>query len=157
MAKIKSVLLVCTGNSCRSVMAEGLLRERLKSLGENGITVSSAGVSAIDGLRPTRETIEVMKREGLDLSGFKSKSLTDGMIISSDLILVMAASHMDDIIRRLPEAASKTRILKQYGRLDHLRVSEDLDISDPIGKPIEVYEEILGEIKKEVDRIARII
>ncbi|MDP2928788.1 MAG: low molecular weight protein arginine phosphatase [Candidatus Omnitrophota bacterium] len=157
MAKIKSVLFVCTGNSCRSIMAEGLLREALKKLGKNDIIVSSAGVSAIDGFRPTRETIEVMKRDGLDVSGFRSKFLTDEMIINSDLILVMAAHHMDDIIGRIPEAASRTHMLKQYGKLDHSRASEDLDIYDPIGRSIEVYEEILGEIKKEIDRITRIL
>jgi len=138
-------------------MAEGLLRETLKEFDKPGITVSSAGVSAVDGFRPTHETIEAMKREGIDVSGFKSKFLTDGMIISSDLILVMAAHHMDDVIRRLPEAASRTHILRQYGKIDHSCTCEDLDISDPIGKPIEVYEEILREIKKEVERIARVI
>ena len=157
MSDIKSILFVCTGNSCRSIMAEGLLREALKALGKDGITVSSAGVSAIDGFRPMRETIEVMKREGVDVSGFRSKFLTDEMIVNSDLILVMAAHHMDDIIGRIPEAASRTRMLKQYGRLDDSRASEDLDIYDPIGRSIEVYEEILTEIKKEINRIAGLL
>lgn len=157
MAKIKSVLFVCTGNSCRSIMAEGLLREILRGLGRDDITVSSAGVSAIDGLRPTQETIEAMKREGIDVSGFRSKSITNAMMLRSDLILVMAAHHMDDIIRRLPDVAPRTHILRQYGKPDDSYACEDLDIIDPIGKPIEVYEKILGEIKKEVNRIARVI
>ncbi|MCX5665796.1 MAG: low molecular weight protein arginine phosphatase, partial [Candidatus Omnitrophica bacterium] len=154
MDKTKKILFVCTGNSCRSIMAEALMKDALKGLGKNDIRVNSAGVSAIDGFHPTRETIEAMKRERIDVSGFRSKALTDEMIMDSDLILVMAAHHMDDIIKRVPEARSKTHILKQYGRIDDSSACEDLDISDPIGKPVEVYEYTLGEIKREVNRIA---
>lgn len=157
MDKIRSILFVCTGNSCRSIMAEGLMKEALKSLGKKGIMVSSAGVSAIDGFHPTKETIDVMKREGVDVSGLRSRSLTDEMIKDSDLVLVMSAHHMDDVIRRVPSAASKTHVLKEYGISDDLRGSEPLDIADPIGKPIEVYEYTLSEIKREVNRIARIL
>jgi protein-tyrosine-phosphatase len=155
MDKIKSVLFVCTGNSCRSIMAEGLMKNALKGLGKENIEVSSAGVSAIDGFHPTCETTEVMKREGIDVSDFKSRSLTDAMIISTDLILVMAAHHMSDIIARVPEAASKTYMLKQYGMRDDSHIRPDLNISDPIGKPMEVYEYTLGEIKREISRIAQ--
>ncbi len=133
------------------------MKDVLRGLGKEGIKVSSAGVSAIDGFHPACETTEAMKREGIDVSDFKSRSLTDAMVISADLILVMAANHMSDIIARVPEAASKTHILKQYGRRDNSYIRLDMDISDPIGKPMEVYEYTLGEIKREVNRIARVI
>jgi Protein-tyrosine-phosphatase len=155
MNKIKSILFVCTGNSCRSIMAEGLMRDALKKLGKEGIGASSAGVRAIDGFRPTRETIEAMKREGIDVSCLLSRALTDKMIRDSGLILVMTAHHMDEIIRRLPEAASKTHMLKQYARRDDSAACEDLDISDPIGSSVEIYERTLNEIKGEVNRIAQ--
>ena len=157
MDKIKKVLFVCTGNSCRSIMAEGLMKDALKGLGKEGIKVSSAGVSAIDGFRPMRETIEAMKREGVDVSGFRSRALTDEMIEDSDLILVMTSRHMDDIIKRMPQAAPKTHMLKQYGHSGDSCACEDLDIPDPIGKTMEEYEYTLDEIKKEVNRIARIL
>lgn len=131
------------------------MKDALKGLGKVDMKVSSAGMSAIDGFRPTPETIEVMKREGVDVSGLQSKHLTDEMIKNADLILVMTAHHMDDIIKRVPLAASKTHILKQYGRRGDSRTCEELDISDPIGKPMEVYEYTLGEIKREVNRIAQ--
>ena len=133
------------------------MKDALKGLGKEGIKVSSAGVSAIDGFRPTCETTEVIKREGIDVSDFKSRNLTDAMIISADLILVMAANHMSDVIARVPEAASKTHILKQYGRRDNSYIRLDLDISDPIGKTMDVYEYTLGEVRREVDRIAQIL
>ena len=157
MDKIKKILFVCTGNSCRSIMAQGLMIDALKKLGKEDIEVSSAGVSAIDGFGPTSETIEVMKREGIDVSGLKSKNLTDAMIKSADLILVMAAYHMSDIITRVPEAASKTHLLKQYGKYDNSYIRLGMDIADPIGKTVEAYESILDEIKKEVERIAQIL
>ena len=133
------------------------MKDALKLLGKAGIEVSSAGVSAIDGFRPTPETIKAMKREGVDVSGLQSRHLTDEMIKETDLILVMAAHHMEDIIRRVPQAASKTHILKQYGRRGDPSAREEPDISDPIGKPMEVYEHTLAQIKEEVCRIAEIL
>lgn len=157
MNKTRSVLFVCTGNSCRSIMAEGLLRKALKELGKDYIVVSSAGTNIIDGYSPTRETIEVMKREGVNVSDYRSKSLTDELIMGFDLILVMAAHHMDYIVKRVPEAVSKTYLLKQYGRQDGSGAGEDLDVCDPIGASMETYKHILAEIKEEVYRIAKIL
>ncbi len=157
MGNIKSVLLVCTGNSCRSVMAEAILKKALKEAGKEYIAVESAGISAIDGMGPTQETIEVLRKAGLDASGIRSRSLTDEMIKKADLILVMAAHHMDDIIHRMPEAASKTHLLKQFGLKCENKSCEDLDISDPIGKPVGVYTQVRADIKKEIDRIVGLL
>lgn len=157
MKKTKSILLVCTGNSCRSVMAEGILRKYLKESGRDDIEVISAGVHAIDGMNPTKETIEVMNKEGIDVSNFKSKGLTDELIKKADLILVMASHHMDDIINRVPEAAQKIHILKQFGVKYEAKACEDLDIADPIGRDKNFYEEIFAAIKKEMKRIAGIL
>lgn len=157
MAKVKSILLVCTGNSCRSVMAEGLLKKYLNESGREDIEVSSAGTGAIDGLPPTSEAIEAMRQEGVDISSFKSRSLTEEMIMNADLVLVMAAHHMDDVIRRVPEAAKKTHILKQYGLDTDMEACEDLDIPDPIGRPAAFYRHVLGLIKKELERIVPLL
>jgi len=157
MKKIKSVLLVCTGNSCRSIMAEGILKKYLKELGKDDIEVTSAGVHAIDGARPTRETIEVMKKEGVDVSGFRSKALSDELIKKADLILVMTTYHMDEIIARSPDAASKIHMVKQFGINREEQACEDLDIADPIGMDESFYEEILSVLRKEMGRIARIL
>lgn len=157
MEHAKTVLLVCTGNSCRSIMAQGLLRKYLNDLGRDDINVISAGVHAIDGVSPTRETIEVMKQENVDVSPYRSKALTDELIKEADLILVMSGHHMDEIISRVPDAAPKVDMLRQYGLKDEERACDDLDISDPIGRPKSFYVEVLEAIKKEIKRIVKIL
>lgn len=157
MSKIKSVLFVCTGNSCRSVMAEGLLKKYLKEQGRNDIDVKSAGVCAIDDMKPTVETVEIMRKAGVDVSAFKSRCLTDELINKSDLILVMAAHHMDDIIKRVPGAAPKVHMLKACGLDTDTGTYDELDIPDPIGHPIGYYKFVLEIIEKEIKRISKLL
>ena len=156
MGNINSVLFVCTGNSCRSVMAEGLLKKRLKELGKTNITVRSAGIRAISGFGPTNETAEVMREEGAALDDFKSAYLTDDMIKQSDIILVMEEMHKAEILLRVPQAASKTFLLREYGRAGDKSI-EDKEIPDPIGAPVSEYRICLNLIKEDIERIAKIL
>lgn len=155
--KIKSVLFVCTGNSCRSPMAEALLKKALKDLGKDYIVVRSAGVSAMDDLAPADSTIEVMKKIGIDVSGYRSKRVTEELIKNSDLILVMEEAHRAEVIRRVPEAEPKTYLLRKFGIEDKMTHPEGLSIPDPIGRPIKDYEQSLEAIKCEIERIAKIL
>lgn len=157
MSKIKSVLLVCTGNSCRSVMAEGLLKKRLKELGKADIVVRSAGVRAIDGYPPTNETIKVMKEEGVDLKHFESTAVTNELIKRADLILAMSTAHKLEIIGRVPEAAVKTFLLREYGKDEKDNKPVDPDIPDPIGLPLSGYKICLGIMKEEIERVAKLL
>ena len=134
-------------------MAEAILRKRLDELGKKNIDVRSAGVRAFDGLPPSDGTIEVMKEEGVDVSGFRSKNITADMIRRSDLILAMEPAHEDEILALAPEAKSKTYLLKEY-RNPHAFNSGDSGINDPMGKSIEEYRIIRDEIKKEIERFA---
>lgn len=149
----KTVLFVCTGNSCRSAMAEAILRKRLAELGKKNIDVRSAGVRALNGLPPSDETIEVMKEEGVDVSGFRTKNITVDMIEKSDLILTMEEAHKNEISVLVPEAGSKTYLLKEYKSPGDFG-SKGPNISDPIGKPVGEYRIIRDEIKKEIERFA---
>jgi len=158
MNKLHSVLFVCTGNSCRSIMAEGLLKKKLSRLGKDYITVESAGTKAADGFTPTNETITLMKEEGIDVAGFKSKRLTEEMIKTSDLILVMQPMHRDEAIRKVPEAASKTYLLTEFAKKgQQTKESDESSIPDPIGMSIDYYRHCLGLIKKEIERISELL
>lgn len=157
MGGIKSVLFVCTGNSCRSVMAEALLKKYLLMSGKGSIKVSSAGSRAINGMSPTEETIEVLDREGIKLSDPKSMALSEPMIKESDLILVMEDIHKSEVLKMVPGAANKTYLLKEYKRQTLMNPEEGLGVPDPIGRPIEFYKYVLNTIKKETERIAKLL
>jgi len=157
MNKILSVLFVCTGNSCRSIMAEGLLKKRLKELGKTHIQVHSAGTRAMDGLSPVDNTISVMSEAGVDVSDYKSTDLTNDMIRNSDLILVMEPTHKIEVLRRVPEASSKTYLLREFGKKNRESDYGSHEVIDPIGKSLEEYRFCLLSIKQEVERIAELL
>lgn len=155
----KVVLFVCTGNTCRSVMAAGLLRKALA--GRDDIDVVSAGVSAIAGYRATQETIEVMREEGMDVSNHRTQGLTRSLIKASDIIFAMEPLHKERILEKVPEASSRVHLLKEYNQFatPPWRGGPtgllDAGIPDPIGKPIEDYRESLKMIKECVERVAK--
>ena len=144
------MLFVCTGNSCRSVMAEGLLRHLLEKQGRNDVQVLSAGVSAMAGIGPTLETVQVMKSLGIDVSRHMGQPITPILVESTDAIFCMEEFQRDLILSRFPDLEVKLHLLKTF-RAE--RTPADPNIQDPIGRPKEVYESCLMTIRDAVERV----
>ena len=136
------IVLVCTGNTCRSPMAETLLREHLRQkLGcEDAVRVISAGVAAGQGSGASPQAVEVMGRRGLDLTGHSSRALDDQVMRVADLVLTMTRGHRAAILAAWPDMQDRVHTLRRDGG----------DISDPVGMPVEVYASCADQIEKEL-------
>ena len=153
VSKEKVILFICTGNSCRSVMAKAYLEKILKEQKRSDVLVLSAGIMLLGGGLATEPTREVLRREGLDVSAHRSQKVTQEMLKKSDLILVMEKMHEERILSLEPGVKNRLFLLKEFAKIS----ADDLNIADPIGKPIEFYEKTLEIIKEAVERIVNII
>lgn len=151
--KKKSVLFLCTGNSCRSVMAKAFLEKSLKEKGRQDIEVLSAGIMAPEGLGATEEVKELMRHEGIDVSAHQSQKVNKEMIGKADIILVMERIHEQKVLELAPEAKNKLFLLKEFAKIK----DNSLDIADPIGRTPEFHAQILGAIKEAVEKVSKII
>ena len=149
---MKKILFVCTGNSCRSVMAQGLLRHAMKKKERSDVQVLSAGVGTSGGIGPTLETVEVMSSLGIDVSTHIGQPVTRELVRHADAIFCMEEFHREWILSKFPEAEKKTYLLKSFQASQPL---QDVNIPDPIGQPKEVYESCLMTIQDGVEKIIR--
>ncbi|MBX3425040.1 MAG: threonylcarbamoyl-AMP synthase [Pirellulales bacterium] len=147
------IVVVCTGNTCRSPMAEAMMRRLIaaklgcdpEELESRGVVVASAGIAASAGGPAAVEAIDVMRSAGLDISGHQSQPLTEKLAQHADLLLTLTAAHRHAILRRWPDAAARTHTLRPDGG----------DIADPIGGPVEVYQQCAAQIEQALrERVA---
>ncbi|MFC3747514.1 low molecular weight protein arginine phosphatase [Paenibacillus sp. GCM10012306] len=136
------ILFVCTGNTCRSPMAEGLLRKYAKARGVE-LEVRSAGVSAISGSSISRHAAAILRDEGvLDL--MQSSQLTGQQVAWADLVLTLTGSHKRHLLQYFPDAVTKTYTLKEYVH-DEASVTEDIEELDSLYAEAEMSIALGGE------------
>jgi glycine hydroxymethyltransferase len=149
---MKTILFVCTGNICRSPMAEGIFRHVMK--GRRDVQVLSAGLGAIDGQAPSPYAVQAVRELGIDISRQRSRQLTPELVQEADYIFGMTHSHVDTIFLLYPQAAEKTFLLREFD--DTLDIFEK-DISDPIGGSFEVYLNCRDQIEQGIATLLRFV
>ncbi len=151
MRKKFTVLFVCTGNSCRSPMAEGIFRKELPEAYRKKIDVFSAGTGAFDGSPPARFAIEVCAENNIDISAHRSQALREHHLRRADIVFVMEKEHLKFIHEIFPRFQENVFLLKHFDRDKKKRVHSD--IADPIGRSKDFYRKIFAELQGEIRRI----
>ncbi len=146
---MKHILFVCTGNTCRSPLAEVLLRQKLEERGLAGVTVASAGTGAWDGAPASEGAYLVALEHGLDLSAHRARLLTKELVQGSDMVLTMARHHR----ARVEQLGGGTRahLLGEFAG----RQGEDAEVRDPFGGDLEGYRETFDELETLVLEVAQ--
>ena len=149
---MKTVLFVCTGNICRSPMAEGLFKQAVR--GRGAYRVISAGVGALDGQRASDHAVTACRALGIDISQHRSQHLTARVVAEADYIFGMTHSHVDAITLLYPQAVEKTFLLREF---DETLDAYENDISDPIGGSYEVYCNCRDQIEQGIASMLKFI
>ena len=136
------IMFVCTGNTCRSPMAEGALKKLLETRTSANYEVISSGTGAATGYPATLYAIEAAKIWDADISNHESQPLTEELIKKSDLILCMTTTHLIEVKRMSEEGIAKAYLFKNFP--DNNPEGESID--DPIGQPLDRYNETFLEI-----------
>ena len=145
---VKSVLFVCTGNICRSPIAEGLFRRLLGN--RKDIEVASAGVHAVRGQPPSLYAVQVCEEEGVDIGDLRSQPLTAAVVDRATHIFAMTGAHLETIQTLFPEGAEKSFLLREF---EEPNTTVWRDVPDPIGLGRDVYEVCARTIKNALPSV----
>lgn len=143
---MKHILFVCTGNTCRSPLAEYLLRHKAGEM----YKVQSAGIAAFNGGPIAGHVQELLEEMGIQ-TDHTSQSVTPELIGWADLILTMTQSHKQQLVHAFPEKGGSTYTLKQYVQPE----AQETDVIDPFGSSLERYQETMHELEHLLDILIR--
>jgi glycine hydroxymethyltransferase len=145
---VKSVLFVCTGNICRSPIAEGLFRRLIGN--RKDIEVASAGVHAVRGQPPSLYAVQVCEEDGVNINQLRSQPLIAALVDRATHIFAMTGAHLETIHLLFPHGAEKTFLLREF---EEPGATVWRDVPDPIGLGREVYEDCARTIKNALPSV----
>jgi protein-tyrosine phosphatase len=143
------IMFVCTGNTCRSPMAHGILRSMIQAENISNVKIVSSGTGTLEGYPPTSNAVQASKNNGIDISDLYSQTITAEMVQAADLILALAYDHYLFIAQRYPDTDGRVFMLKAF---PDKNPSRELSVEDPLGLDLEDYLDTHRELEAELKR-----
>lgn len=147
------VLFVCSGNICRSPMAEGYFRHVTADRGLGHVRVDSAGTLGIFGAPASPEAIEAMAEIGVDIGSHRSRGIDETDLLTADLVVAMARHHLEELAHRYPAGAGERRLVRAFEKSPSPATGAP-DLDDPIGEALDVYREQREVLRVCLDQLA---
>ncbi len=141
-----NILFVCSGNTCRSPMAESLARKIAERRGIKEMNVSSAGTNAWDNIPATDEALLVGMERGIDLTGHRARKLTPAIVSEADLIFVMTPGHLEQV--KQMGGRGKVHVIDEYAS-----GTSNQGIADPYGGNLDAYRETADALEREIEKL----